>query len=205
MRIVNPKLEEDLREGRLIQLNLGCGARPKEGYYGVDCVPLPDADIVGDLNETLRQLPDNSVSAVFAQHILEHIVDFLPLLQDLHRVMVPNGRIDIVGPHYTNPYAFSDPTHVRFFGLYTFFYFADEADQPRRKVPSHYLTERLLVESVSITLMPTVFLWKPFRRLANKIFNRSIGSLDRYERSWARLFPADSILYSLRVKKPVTA
>ena len=201
MRIVNPKVTEDLAAGRPIRLNLGVGRRPRPGYYGLDWIDMPGVDLVADLNEPLSGLPDNSVAAVYTHHTFEHVVNFLPLLKEIHRVVVPGGEVEVVVPHFSNPYGYSDPTHVRFFGLYTFYYFADEADQPRRKVPAFYLPERFAVERVTVTLMPTLLMVKPVRRLAMKVLNSSMRLLDWYERSWCRRFPADSIRFLLRVKK----
>jgi SAM-dependent methyltransferase len=201
VRIVNPRAREDLAAGRPIKLNLGVGRRPRDGYYGLDWIEMPGVDLVADLNEPLSELPDNSVEAVYTHHTFEHVVNFLPLLKEIHRVVVPDGVVEVVVPHFSNPYGYSDPTHVRFFGLYTFYYFSDEADQPPRKVPAFYLPERFAVESVSVTLLPTLLMFKPVRRLAMKAINSSIRLLDWYERSWCRHFPADSIRYVLRVKK----
>jgi SAM-dependent methyltransferase len=161
VRVVNPKLADDLAAGRPVRLNLGVGRRPRDGYYGLDLIEMPGVDVVADLNEPLSGLPDNSVAAVYTHHTFEHVVNFLPLLKEIHRVVVPDGRVEVVVPHFSNPYGYSDPTHVRFFGVYTFHYFADEADQPRRKVPAHYLPERFAVDSVSITLIPTLIMFKP--------------------------------------------
>jgi SAM-dependent methyltransferase len=190
-----------LAAGRPVRLNLGVGQRPRDGYYGLDRVELPGVDVLADLNEPLSGLPDNSVAAVYTHHTLEHVANFLPLLKEVHRVVVPGGRVEVVAPHFSNPYAFSDPTHVRFFGLYTFYYFADEADQPPRKVPAFYLPERFAVDEVNITFVPTLLMCKPVRRLMTRVVNSSVGMLDWYERSWCRHFPADSIRYLLRVKK----
>jgi hypothetical protein len=201
VRIVNPKVRDDIAAGRPIRLNLGVGRRPRDGYYGLDWIDMPGVDMVADLNEPLSELPDNSVEAIYTHHTVEHVVNFLPLMKEIHRVVIPEGRVEIVAPHFSNPYGYSDPTHVRFFGLYTFYYFSDEVDQPRRKVPAFYLPERFAVESVNITLMPTLLLVKPLRRLATRIVNSSMWFLDWYERSWCRKFPADSIRYVLRVKK----
>jgi SAM-dependent methyltransferase len=201
VRIINPRVSDDLKAGRPIRLNMGVGRRPREGYYGLDWIEMPGVDVVADLNEPLSELPDNSVAAVYTHHTFEHVVNFLPLLKEIHRVVVPDGPVEVVVPHFSNPYGFSDPTHVRFFGLYTFYYFSDEVDQPRRKVPPFYLPERFAVESVNITLMPTLLLVKPVRRLAMKVLNSSMWFLDWYERSWCRHFPADSIRFHLRVKK----
>jgi SAM-dependent methyltransferase len=201
VRIVNPKVLDDITAGRPIRLNLGVGHRPRDGYYGLDWIEMPGVDLVADLNQPLSELPDNSVEAIYTHHTVEHVVNFLPLMKEIHRVVIPDGRVEIVAPHFSNPYGFSDPTHVRFFGLYTFYYFSDEVDQPRRKVPAFYLPERFAVESVNVTLMPTLLLVKPLRRLATRIVNSSMWFLDWYERSWCRKFPADSIRYVLRVKK----
>jgi SAM-dependent methyltransferase len=201
VRIVNPKVQDELAARRPIRLNLGVGRRSRDGYYGVDWIEMPTVDVVADLNEPLTELPDNSVEAIYTHHTFEHVVNFLPLLKEIHRVVIPDGRVEIVVPHFSNPYGYSDPTHVRFFGLYSFYYFADEADQPRRKVPAFYLPERFAVESIDVTLMPTMLLFKPVRRMMTKVVNSSMWLLDWYERSWCRHFPADSIRYVLRVKK----
>jgi len=201
VRVVSPKLRDDLAAGRPVRVNLGVGRRPRDGYYGLDWIEMPGVDVVADLNEPLTELPDNSVEAIYTHHTLEHVVQFLPLLKEIHRVVVPDGRVEVVTPHFSNPYGYSDPTHVRFFGLYTFYYFADEADQPRRKVPAFYLPERFGVDGINVTLMPTMLMVKPVRRLMTKVVNSSVWMLDWYERSWCRHFPADSIRYLLRVKK----
>ncbi len=201
MKIVNPVVQAEIEAGRPVRLNFGCGPRPRESYYGLDWLELPGVDVVADLNRPLSLLPDNSVEAIYTHHTFEHIVNFMELLQEIHRVMIPGGRIEVVVPHFSNPYGFSDPTHVRFFGLYTFYYFCEAENQPRRKVPSFYIPQRFIVESLNITLMPTLIMCKPVRRLMTKILNSSMGLLDWYERSWCRHFPADSIRYILRVKK----
>lgn len=201
MKILNPKVQDDLTAGRAIRLNLGVGSRPRAGYYGLDWIEMPGVDVVADLNQPLVGLPDNSVEAIYTHHTFEHVVNFLPLLKEIHRVMIPNGQIEVVVPHFSNPYGYSDPTHVRFFGLYSFFYFSDEIDQPKRKVPAFYIPERFAIDAIKITMMPTLIMFKPIRRLTTKIVNSSISMLDWYERSWCRHFPADSIKYSLRVKK----
>lgn len=205
MRIVNPTIRQAIESGNGVCLNLGCGMRRKDGYFGVDHLGLPNVDIVADLNQPLTELPDGCVEKIFTRHTLEHVENFLPLMAELHRVMRPNGRLEITVPHFSNPYGYSDPTHVRLFGLYTFFYFADEKDQPRRKVPSFYMPERFTVESVRIKLLKPSLLLKPLTACLEWFINRSIGLQDWYERAVCRSFPAESIRYVLRVKKEAVA
>ncbi|MBV9122047.1 MAG: methyltransferase domain-containing protein [Planctomycetes bacterium] len=188
-----------------MRLNLGSGMRLRPGFYNVDHLPLPNVDILADLNEPLSALPDNSVEEIYCRHTLEHVTRFLELLAELHRVTSSQGRIEIIVPHFSNPYGYSDPTHVRFFGLYSFFYFCDEADQPRRKVPSFYLPQRFQVESVSCRLLKETVLEKVLRAVLQPLINRSPGSLDWYERRLCRWLPANDIRFLLRPKKEPSA
>jgi hypothetical protein len=205
MRIINPAVLHDLEAGRGLRLNLGCGNRRREGFYGVDQVELPHVDIVADLNEPLSLLPDDSVEEIYTRHTLEHVAALLPLMGELHRVVRPGGRIEIVVPHFSNPYGYSDPTHLRFFGLYSFYYFSDESDQPRRKVPSFYIPQRFVVESVRVHPLKQSFLSRLFAPTVKRLINRSLPLLDWYERVLCRWVPADSIQFVLRPKKPAAA
>jgi hypothetical protein len=201
MRIVNPRIHDDLAASRALRLNLGSGGRPLDGYYNVDLLPLPGVDIVADLNEPLTALPDNCVEAVSSRHTLEHVSRLLELMAELHRVTLPDARLDIVVPHFSNPYGYSDPTHVRFFGVYSFFYFCDEADQPRRKVPSFYMPERFRVEAIRCRLLKMSIAEKVLQTLLEPLINRGIGWLDWYERRLCRWLPISDIRYVLRTKK----
>jgi SAM-dependent methyltransferase len=205
MQIINPAVARDIAAGKGLRLNLGSGKRPRDGFYSVDHLPLPGVDVVADLNEPLAGLPDNSVEAVYSRHTLEHVAALLPLMAEIHRVCRPEARVEVVVPHFSNPYTYSDPTHVRFFGLYTFFYFADEADQPARKVPSFYVAERFRIEEVTFSLLRHGPVGKLARLLLGRLINRSPGWLDWYERCLCRWLPVDSVRYVLRPKKATGA
>jgi hypothetical protein len=201
MKILNPNVIEDIRAGRQLRLDLGSGRRKRAGYYGVDRLSLPGVDILADLDQPLSELPDNCVAEIHCRHVLEHVSGFLELIAELHRVTVPGGRIEIIVPHFSSPYAYSDPTHVRFFGLYSFFYFCAEADQPRRKVPSFYLPQRFQVESVTCRLLKQSIGDKVLRCLLEPLINRGVAWLDWYERRLCRWIPANDIRYVLRPVK----
>src|SRR5262249_53379754 len=126
---------------------------------------------------------------------------FLDLLAEVHRICRPGARLEIIVPHFSNPYGYSDPTHVRFFGLYSFFYFCDPHDQPRRKVPAFYLTRRFQVEEVRCSLLHESVTDKVLRCLVQPLINLNLGVLEWYEKRLCRWLPADSIRYVLRVKK----
>src|SRR5262249_31201111 len=165
MKILNPEIHRYLGAGHGLRLNLGGGERRLPGYFSLDCVAVTRPDILADLNEPLTELPDDCVDAIYARHTLEHVTRLMELLQELHRVTRPDGRIEIIVPHFSNPFGYSDPTHVRFFGLYSFYYFCAAEDQPRRKVPSFYCPARFRVQSLQFGLMKETVAEKLMRAL----------------------------------------
>ena len=201
MRIISERLRADLERGVPVKLDLGCGQRPQPGFYGVDHVEMEGVDLVADLNEPLSLLPDNSVAAVHTKHVLEHVTNLVPLLSELQRVTRPDGRIEIVVPHFSYPYFYSDPTHVRFFGLYTMFYFADPQHQPKRKVPAFYSNSRFSVESIRFDFPHDGWLDRLLTPILKRVINSSFAMQDFYERRLCRWLPARQIRYVLRPEK----
>ncbi len=201
MRVINPDVYRDIEAGKGLRLNLGAGQKPRTGFYSVDQLPLPGVDIVADLNEPLDELPDDSVEEIYSRHTMEHVTEFLPLLAEIHRIARPGAKIELVVPHFSNPHGYSDPTHVRFFGLYSLFYFCDEADQPTRKVPNFYLPQRFRVESVTFSLLKQSLLDRLVQATFQKWINRSYAWLDWYERRLCWSFPVSSVRYLLSPKK----
>lgn len=122
---------------RTVSLELGCGPyRSFPDYVGVDSLSYPGVDVVSDVIEFLRSLPDRCVDNVHSSHFLEHVSDLPRLMDEFTRVCKPGGRVVSVVPHFSNPFFYSDPTHTRFFGLYTMSYFARDR-LFRRKVPTY--------------------------------------------------------------------
>jgi SAM-dependent methyltransferase len=204
MRIVNPQVERDLAAHQPLRIDLGSGGGQRSGFYGLDMKAINEhVDIIADLNAPLELLPDNSVSEIYTCHVLEHVNKFVELMEELHRVVRPDGLIDIRVPHFSNPYHYSDPTHVRFFGAFTYYYFTSEENQPSfRKVPAFYSECRFVVESVTITLLNKSLVDRLiFPRLFDFV-NKSVARQDFYERRLCRIFPGDGIRYVLRPEKP---
>jgi len=187
MEVLNPGLVEDIENGRKLYLELGGGLHKREGYYNIDACRVPGVDVVADLNQPLLLIPDNSVVSVISNHVLEHIPALEPLLRELHRITCPSGVIETVVPHFANPYFYSDPTHVRAFGLYTMCYFIEFARQPfRRKVPSFYTTARFELLDVRLEFFRHSRLDRIVGGALERTFNRSRGAQEFYERrlSW---------------------
>jgi SAM-dependent methyltransferase len=101
-------------------LDVGCGARKQYApAIGIDRHPHPGVEIVTDLERGLP-VADRSIDHVFAVHFLEHVHNLLPLLNELHRVLRPEGVLHIMVPHQASINAWADPTHVRYFHPQTF-------------------------------------------------------------------------------------
>jgi len=151
MKIINSQVTKDIDQGKPLKLDLGSGENCRKGFYSVDCIEMKGVDIIANLNEPLYLIPNNSVEYVYSRHALEHVQHLLPLICEIHRITKKEGKIEIIVPHFSNVYGFSDPTHVNFFGLYSMFYFVSPENQPKlRKVPSYYTNVRFIIDSIKL-------------------------------------------------------
>ena len=93
-----------------MRLNLGCGNNHIKGWLNVDIRPGPAVDFVCDLTKKLVW-QDDSVDEIYMSHVLEHIQNPLPLMQELYRVAKPGTYCFVRVPHGSHDMAHSDPTH----------------------------------------------------------------------------------------------
>lgn len=119
-------------------VDLGCG-RIKKARIGIDRYRAPGVNVVMDLNRlevhglapevgadatALRSdlltpgLPfeDSSIKSIITHHCLEHIGDgFIPLVDDIYRVLEPGGLLYAITPLFPSYSAVSDADHRRYF------------------------------------------------------------------------------------------
>ena len=94
-------------------LDLGCGdQRQYPTTIGVDRRRTESVAAVADVSRALP-FQAGSVDRVFAVHVLEHLIDFLPLVAECHRVLRPGGVLHVLSPWWKHVNAVADPTHVR--------------------------------------------------------------------------------------------
>jgi SAM-dependent methyltransferase len=93
-----------------LRLNLGSGNRPLAGFVNVDSRPLSTVDVVADV----RSLPFVSGSAieVEASSLLEHFRDPYEVLDEIHRVLAPNGVVRVRVPSPWSQAGMLDPDHA---------------------------------------------------------------------------------------------
>jgi SAM-dependent methyltransferase len=203
VRLINPQIAKDLRNGTPIRIDLGSGAHPRPGCYSLDLHEAEGIDIVADLNQPLDLFPDDCAEYVFSSHALEHVERLVPLIREIHRITRPDGLIEIVVPHFSNPYAYSDPTHVRFFGLYSMNYFVDTEKQPSVwRVPPLREAPRFEIESVQIAFYRVGLLDRLLVPALRYLVNRTASAQNFYELRLSRFLPAAELRYRLRACKP---
>lgn len=123
-------------------LDLGCGLQPnnlfnKDEAYGVDIRENTASNVMSaDLAISPIPFPDNYFDCVTALDFIEHIPRviynpnirfcFVELMNEIYRVLKPDGYFYSRTPAYPASAAFTDPTHVNIITVDTFpIYFDD--------------------------------------------------------------------------------
>jgi len=182
-------LQSLLESGEKVILELGCGPRKQPDRIGVDQLDLPGVDIVADLNAGFSYLPDNSVDEIHSKSLFEHIENLEFFMKEIVRVLKPGGRNYLFVPHFSNPYYYSDYTHTKFMGLYTFYYFVEEKHQLRRKVPNFYQDIRIKVLSQRLTFQSTFRGVNLMKKIFGKLVNWTTWTQEFYEENLCYLIP----------------
>lgn len=159
-------------------LDVGCGSAKARGAVGIDISPETDADIVHDLNVFPYPLDDSSFDEVLMQDVLEHVREPVRVVEELHRILRPGGRLALRTPHFSSALAYGDPTHTHYFSALAIRSLAEPGF-------AHYTRARFRIVHVTLDL------WLPFRltgveALANRF-------PDLYEKYFAFRCPAMNI------------
>lgn len=147
-------------------LDLGCNNRPRNPYhcqelYGVDLDFQTIENVVyRQANLALEPIPfdDNTFDYVSAFDFIEHIprilakgdttrLPFIELMNEIWRVLKPEGVFYAVTPVYPSPAAFQDPTHVNIITRKTHRYFCG-AEPEAQMYGFHGQFKELRTESV---------------------------------------------------------
>lgn len=97
----------------LLRLDLGCGPEPRDGYTGVDLYCGPERV---DLTSFPWPWGTGSVAEVWCSHFVEHLDPglWVPFVDELDRILAPDGFATITHPNLMSRRAFMDPTHRDF-------------------------------------------------------------------------------------------
>lgn len=199
-------LLEKIEELQCVVIELGCGSQKRiREAIGIDAINYDCVDIVGDVYEVLAKFPENSVKAIHSYHFFEHVIDLSLLMDEIARVLKEEGILEVIVPHFSNPYFYSDYTHKNFFGLYTFSYFAKESIF-KRKTPNY---ERLIEfelchVSLGFKSSRPFYIRHSIKLFLGKLFNSNTYMKEFYEENLCYIFPCYEIKYSLKKLKSST-
>jgi len=126
-------IDELLAKNQGIQLDIGCGANKQPDFVGIDVRPLDGVDIVQDLQIQPWPLPGASVIRAVSHHLVEHInpanFGFINFMDEVWRIMKPQGQFAISCPHGSSQGYIQDPTHINPINETTWAYF--DPEEPR--------------------------------------------------------------------------
>lgn len=107
-----------------MKIDLGCGRRKKEGYFGIDCQELDGVDLVCNCNNPIP-LDDNIADEINANDFLEHIDNNkrIHIMTEIWRLLKPGGTFLSKTPSTDGRGAFQDPTHYAFWNENSFKYY----------------------------------------------------------------------------------
>lgn len=174
------------------KLNLGCGTDVRKDWINLDIAPLPGVDVVHDLKILPLPFESGTFDYVLCNDILEHFLDYAPLLAEIHRVLKTGGDVEIKVPHYTYSRAYADPTHLRFFSVELFEFFTKSTTRPYY---FNFFFDRIV--NLKLTFLESHVLF--YNKWIERFVNKSQRNLLFFEKSFmSGIFPAENIVVTLR-------
>ena len=79
----------------------------------LDIDPVHQPDGVHDIQKVPGPFKPDIFQEIVAQHVLEHVRDLAPIMEEMHRICRPGGQIKIEVPTHTAWLAY-DPAHYFF-------------------------------------------------------------------------------------------
>jgi len=108
-------------------LDLGAGRdRSAPGAVTVDRSAGTKPDILHDLDHYPWPIETASFDTIVCKEVIEHLVDVVRAMEEMHRIGRPGARVLITTPHFSCANSFTDPTHRRHLGWFSFDYFTAE-------------------------------------------------------------------------------
>lgn len=181
-------------------LDVGCGPYKIQGAIGIDHTPLPGVDVVYDLDRSPWPFAANSFDKAICRHSLAHLDSVVRTIEELHRILRPDGILEIVTPHFSSDNAFTDITSRHFFGFRSMDYFC-----PNRGFKYRYSRAEFELLEVRVSFLqaavfaPDKFKPNAFKSCGIESFINRFPRL--YEHFLAFLLRANEVFYRMRVIK----
>lgn len=190
-----------------MKIDFGCGEHKTEGLIGIDIVQHPNVDIVHDLSLFPYPIEANSVEYIQANHVLEHVPDFIKTIEELWRICMDNAVIEVRCPHASCfPTVWADPTHKRALVKNSFIHWSRDAKHIYgfegelivEEVRLHYC----LYQGMRNGKLTTSSLMRRIGKFIDKIVNQSSWVQNVFERFLSSYIGGfEEVYFKLRVVK----
>jgi SAM-dependent methyltransferase len=184
-------------ENDALFLELGSGSCRQYDYkyITVDISDHCEVDVVGDVFKILGNIPSSSCRGIVSSHLIEHLANPDLFLRECVRILKPGCSMQVIAPHFSNPYFYSDPTHSTSYGLYTFAYYF-KCTLFSRLVPGYCCIPGASLCRVRLSFKsPRPFILRyGLKKILELIVNSSIYALEIYEELFLYLFPCYEII-----------
>jgi SAM-dependent methyltransferase len=167
--------------------DIGCSKGKLAGTIGVDIMPHKGVDILTDLNQTPWPIKDNSLVLIFFNNIIEHLHKVIKTMEEIHRILKPNGLVVIRTPHFSHCESFKDPTHIWHLTYESFDYFIRGKELGLYSNKEFEYIERQLLFSNNIN------------GIIGKLFFKL--SIRRYEKYHCKKHPSNGLYFILKAIK----
>jgi hypothetical protein len=146
-----------------MKIDIGCGMRKEEGWFGVDLRKYPGVDAVLNIGTERIPVENDSVDEMKAIHVLEHLrpEELFFFLDSAWELMKPKGFLHVEVPRAMTRAYFINPDHRIQFTQDTFGYFQVPGN-PEHKDPhgvmKHFWHIEILEdpnpEAISVNMYP---------------------------------------------------
>lgn len=191
---------------RFVAIDLGCGYRKHPGAIGIDIARIPQVDVLADVTRPLP-IRDNSVDAVYASHLVEHLDDLMAFMGEVWRVCKPDALVYLRFPHASTNYViWKDPTHRRGVLLDTFEYFDPTTFDGQAFGYYHPAKFRMVRQRLTFNMNTPEGVpgraRRVFGRIVDALANRSERTQYYCERFWGPLIGMEEAHIWMRAIKP---
>ena len=168
---------------------MGCTKKIRKNIIRVDSNKRHNPNIVHNLNFFPYPFKVNSIDYIFLDNTLEHLDNVIKVMEELYRILKPEGKVKIIFPYFRSIWAYAASTHKHFFTTRVFNYY-DHKSLIYQKYDYTLVKFKIDKQCFNETLKNSVI-----RSLIVKLANKWPW---KYKHYLSHLYPLDDITFYLK-------